>query len=38
MEYLILFLIGLVVGIVVDRKQSAHVQKVIDFFSKWTGQ
>ena len=38
MEYLIIFLIGLVVGIVVDRKQSAHVQKIIDFFSKWTGQ
>ena len=38
MEYLIIFLIGLALGIVIDRKQSAHVQKVIDFFSKWTGQ
>jgi len=38
MEYLIIFLIGLSVGIIVDRKQSAHVQKVIDFFNKWTGK
>lgn len=38
MEYLIIFLIGLAVGIIVDRKQSTHVQKVIDFFNKWTGK
>jgi uncharacterized membrane protein len=35
MEYLIIFLIGVAVGIVLDRKQTSKVQKVIDFFNKW---
>jgi uncharacterized membrane protein len=35
MEYLIIFLIGVAVGIVIDRKQSEKVQKVINFVNLW---
>lgn len=35
MEYLIIFLVGVVVGIVVDKKHSDKIQRTLDFFNKW---